>query len=308
MEVLKMKKLLLTSATLLFLVFNTCAQENIRKVGTWNMKWLGTNSGNQVDALENVPDYAAYILRTEATLFALQEIGATHSIAGEPKCFYLDKIVEELNKSIPDTSAQWKYILDDRNGQQRLAFLYKKDLWDVSNARVVTPGNSFYHIRRPFIITVKAKGTNTQLQFDFIDIHLKAFDDDASKQKRLDNLEQLSTWLETNNLDDDVLIAGDTNIFFGESDAYQSLEDIHYKYLYDPERTVIYEDALGQRFDRFFCSPGLYNEIASAKNNIGNANHIDVIKDNDPDKIIWFDQNISDHYSVVLNIDVSEER
>ena len=303
-----MKKLLFTSIALFFLVFNTCAQENIRKVGTWNMKWLGTNSGNQVDAIENVPDYANYILRTEATLFALQEIGATHSVAGKPRCFYLDKIVDELNKSISDTAAQWTYILDDRNGQQRLAFLYKKDLWDVSNPRIITPGSSFYHIRRPFVITVKAKGSNTNLQFDFIDIHLKAFDDEDSKQKRVDNLEQLSFWLETNTLDEDVLIAGDTNIYFSESDVYKPLEDINYKYLYDAERTAIYEDQLGQRFDRFFCSPGLYNEVLSAKNEIGNSNYIDVIKDNDPDKIIRFDQNISDHYSVVLNIDVSEER
>ena len=308
MEVRKMKKLLLATVTFFFLVFNTCAQENIRKVGTWNMKWLGTNSGNQLDALENVPDYANYILRTGATLFALQEIGATHSVDGEPKCFYLDKIVDELNKSIPDNSAQWTYIMDDRNGQQRLAFLYKKDLWDVSNPRIITPGNSFYHIRRPFVITVLAKGTNAELQFDFIDVHLKAFDDEESKQKRVNNFEQLSDWLETNTLDADVLIAGDTNIYFGESDVYQPLQDINYRYLYDAERTVIYEDALGQRFDRFFCSPDLYTEILSAKNKVGNSNFIDVIKDNDPDKIHWFDQNISDHYSVVLNIDVSEER
>lgn len=303
-----MKKLLCTAVIFSFLVISISAQENIRKVGTWNMKWLGTNSGNQVDAIENVPDYADYISKTGATLFALQEIAATHSVAGKPRCFYLDKIVEELNKSIASVSDQWTYILDDRNGQQRLAFLYKKDLWDVSNPRVITPGSSFFHIRRPFIITVKAKGTNANLQFDFIDIHLKAFDDADSKQKRAENLEQLSSWLETNELDGDVLIAGDTNIYFGESDSYQPLEDINYRYLYDSERTVIYEDALGQRFDRFFCSPGLYKEIASAKNKVGSANYIDVIKDNDSDKIIWFDQNISDHYSVVLNIDVSEER
>ena len=302
-----MKKLLLTTATLFFLVFNTCAQENIRKVVTWNMKWLGTNSGNQLDALENVPDYAEYILRTEATLFALQEIGATHSVAGKPKCFYLDKIVDELNKSIPDSSAQWTYILDDGNGQQRLAFLYKKDLWDVSNARIITPGNSFVHIRRPFVVTVKAKGTNAQLQFDFIDIHLKAFDDESSRQKRADNFNELSAWLETNTLDEDVLIAGDTNIYFYESYVYQPLLDIDYRYLYDAELTAIHEDQLGQRFDRFFTSQSLYHEIISAKNLVGSSEYIDVIKDNDPNKILWFDQNISDHYPVVLNIDVSEE-
>ncbi len=63
-----------------------------------------------------------------------------------------------------------------------------------------------------------------------------------------------------------------------------------------------------QRFDRFFSSPGLRNEIDSAKNEVGSREYIDVIKDNDREKILWFDENISDHYSVVLNIDVSEER
>ncbi len=41
---------------------------------------------------------------------------------------------------------------------------------------------------------------------------------------------------------------------------------------------------------------------------VGNTNYIDVVKNNDSDIILWFDENISDHYPVVLNIDVSEER
>lgn len=303
-----MKKTLFTVIVLFTFVFNAYSQENIRKVATWNMKWLGTNSGNQLDAIENVEHYAEYILKTGATLFALQEIGATHSVSGEPKCFYLDQIVAELNSSISNNSEKWEYILDDRNNNQRLAFLFKKDMWDVSNPHSINPGNSFNHIRKPFVVTVKAKGTNAELQFDFIDIHLKAFNDAESREKRRNNFEELSTWLETNTLDDDVLISGDTNIYFGESYVYQSIEDINYKYLYDAERTAIFEDELGQRFDRFFSSPGLYNEIESAKNILGNSDYIDVIKDNDHENIIWFYQNISDHYSVVLNIDVSREQ
>ncbi len=31
------------------------AAENVRKVGTWNMKWLGVASGNQLDPIESVP-------------------------------------------------------------------------------------------------------------------------------------------------------------------------------------------------------------------------------------------------------------
>jgi hypothetical protein len=303
-----MKKLLFTLAILFSIVFNAIAQENIRKIATWNMKWLGTNSYNQLDAIENVNLYAEYILNTEATLFALQEIGATHSISDEPKCFYLDLIVDTLNKSISNEADKWEYVLDDRNKNQRLAFLYKKDQWEISNPHTIYPGSSFQHIRRPFVVTVQSKGKNADLKFDYINIHLKAFNDSDSRDKRESNFEDLSSWLETNPLDSDVLISGDTNIYFGESYVYQSIKDIGYKYLYDAEKTAIHEDILGQRFDRFYSSPGLFTEIQSAKTIVGSKEYIDVIKDNDPDEIVFFDQNVSDHYAVVLSIDVSKEQ
>ena len=221
-----MKKLVLTIVILLSVVNIAIAQENIRKVATWNMKWLGTNSGNQLDPIENVNLYADYILKTEATLFALQEIGATHSISDDAKCFYLDQIVDELNKSISNEADKWEYVLDDRNKNQRLAFLYRKDQWEVSNPHTIYPGSSYQHIRRPFVVTVQSKGTNAELKFDYINIHLKAFNDSASRDKRENNFEELSAWLETNTLDSDVLISGDTNIYFGETHVYQSIKDI----------------------------------------------------------------------------------
>jgi endonuclease/exonuclease/phosphatase family metal-dependent hydrolase len=290
--------LLLTSSPL-------SAAENIRKVATWNMKWLGTSSGNQLDPVENVPEYAAYITKTQATLFALQEIGATHSVNGQPRCYYLDLIVDELNKGITSEGEKWKYILDGCNGDQRLAFLYKQDLWSLSDTCSITPGDSFFHIRRPFMATVKAEGTNAALKFNYINIHLKAMPEAEARQQRQLNIEQLSNWLETHTLDDDVLISGDTNIYYEDSGIDQPLKDIHYKCLYDPEKTTIHDGQLSQRFDRFFCSPDLKKEIDSAKNNVPKNKDIDVIEEDDVEK---FDENISDHFAVVLNIDVSQER
>lgn len=304
-----MKIKLSITLILLFITFNNVqAEENIRKVATWNMKWLGTNSGNQLDAVENVTEYAKYIKKTGATLFALQEIGATHSVDGQPKCYYLDLIINELNKDINSETNKWSYILDSRNKNQRLAFLYKKDLWAVSDVRSITPGDSYYYIRRPFIATIKAKGNNAELEFNFINIHLKAFPDLKSRKKREINIEQLANWIENNNIDDDVLISGDTNIYFGESDIVAPIKDIGYIALYDRERTSIHDEVLSQVFDRFFCSPGLKNEIDSAKKKVGKKDYIDVIKENKTEKIIWFDKTISDHFPVVLNIDVSKER
>ncbi len=36
----------------IFTITSVKAEKNIRKVATWNMKQLGTNSGNQLDAVE----------------------------------------------------------------------------------------------------------------------------------------------------------------------------------------------------------------------------------------------------------------
>ncbi len=138
-----MKRTRLLIAVILFLSLKTLhAEENIRKIATWNMKWLGTNSGKQLDAVENVPEYAKYIQDTEATLFALQEIAGTHSEDGQPRCHYLDLVVNALNADIADESDKWAYVLDSDNGQQRLAYLYKQDLWSVYDTYTVYPGSS----------------------------------------------------------------------------------------------------------------------------------------------------------------------
>ena len=302
---MKMIKVI-TIILLIFIILNVQAEENIRRIATWNMKWLGTNSGNQLDSVENVSEYVKYINGTKATLFALQEIGATHSVSGKPKCYYLDLIVKGLNDSISDSTAMWTYILDSINKNQRLAFLYRQDQWQVYDVRSIRPGKSYNHIRRPFIATVRALGDNAQLEFDYINIHLKAFPNATAK--RAENLKELATWLQKNDLDEDVLISGDTNIYYGESGIDDPIKNIGYIPLYDAERTSIHEDKLGQRFDRFFVSPSLKNEVDSAKKIVGSKLYIDVIKNNKKEEIIWYDKNISDHYPVILNIDVSVER
>jgi endonuclease/exonuclease/phosphatase family metal-dependent hydrolase len=300
-----MKRLVFIIFLLFLNISYSNAEENIRKVATWNMKWLGTNSGNQLDAVETVPEYVKYIVKTGATFFALQEIAATHSLAGKPRCYYLDLIVQELNRV---TNKEWQYELDDRNKSQRLAFLYRTDLWQVNNPYSITPGSSFTYIRKPYVISVKAIGDNAELEFVFINIHLKAFDDTEAREQRRSSFMELATWLESNPLDDDVLIAGDTNIFTGESDVDDTLEDIGYEAIFDREKTAIHDYELGQRFDRFYSSPGLMNEINSAKNIVGSIEYVDVIKDNSDSFLKWFDDNISDHFPVTLSIDVSKER
>jgi predicted extracellular nuclease len=289
------------------LVGTAQATENIRKIGTWNMKWLGVTSGNQLGPIENVPEYAKYILKTGATLFALQEIGATHSVGGQPRCAYLDLIVQELNHDIFVGAEQWVYTLDDMNGDQRLAFLYKQDMWSVSDVHTVWPGSSYQSTRRPLVATVLAQGDNAVLQFTYMSVHFKAFPDTESHDKRVANIKELAAWLQTNagSLDADVLIAGDTNIYASDGDIDKPLEDIGYAAFDDAENTAIHDGTVGERFDRFFCSPDLVKEVDAAKAVVGSADYIDAI---DNGNIQWFDETLSNHFPVVLCVDVSEER
>ena len=126
--------------------------------------------------------------------------------------------------------------------------------------------------------------------------------------RRCKNVEELAAWIKGATLDAHVLIAGDTNIYASEPNIDDPLEDVNCVVLSDQERTAVHDNKLGQRFDRFFCSPDLKKEIDSAKSVVSSAAYIDVIKDNQAAKIRWFDRNISNHFAVVLNIDVSEER
>ncbi len=275
----------------------------IRKIGTWNMKWLGTSSGSQLDPIENVHLYVNEIQKSGATLLALQEIAGTHSENGKPKCFYLDLIVTKLNEGL-DTDKQWSYSLDNRNGNQRLAYLYKNDQWQLTEFKAVYPGSSFRGLRRPYIAEVQSKGG--ELTFHFVNVHLKAFPDAFEKREK--QMEDLVQFLEQANLDNDILIAGDTNIYKDENNTEKPLKENDYKAIWDNERTSIHDNVKSQRFDRFYCTLDLWNEVKSAIAEVKFANLVDAIAPTEDQAIIEYDENISDHFLTIMNIDISKER
>lgn len=279
-----------------FLLAGAEASAEIRKVATWNMKWLGTSSGKQLDPIETVDEYADIIVSTGATLLALQEIGATHTLDGEPRCHYLDEIANEL---IQRQEAYWKYVLDDTNKNQRLAFLYRTDHWQLSDYKTIYPGSSYQYIRRPFVASVDVVGS--AVSFDFINVHFKAFPD--STEKRVDNIEELANWVESQQLDDDVIIAGDTNIYSSDGDIEGPLEDAGITPISDEEKTAVHNDQLSNRFDRFYLSAALNDEYQSASSSVGSDDVVDVVKEDTQSYLEWFDENISDHFPVVINLD-----
>ena len=290
----------LVIAFILCLPLGAWANSDIEKIATWNMKWLGTNSGNKLDPIENVDAYARIIIETDATLFALQEVGATHSVGGEPRCYYLDLIVQALTET---QGEQWTYVLDAANRNQRLAYLYREDKWALKNVRSVWPGKSYRSARRPFVASVSSIG-NT-LDFDIVNVHFKAFPGEKARKKRSANIRELAGWLSEEQVDIEVVIAGDTNIYPADGDSIQQpLIAAGFSPIVDNERTAIHKDKLSNRFDRFYASAGMSDEILTAAQAVGDAALVDVVKENSNEYLEWFDQQISDHFPVVLNVAV----
>jgi endonuclease/exonuclease/phosphatase family metal-dependent hydrolase len=272
------------------------ANANVHTIGIWNMKWLGTVSGSQLDSVENVPHYASIIIKTEATILALQEIGATHKINDEAKCYYLDLIVLELNEKSHKT---WSYKLDLKNRNQRLAFLFQTEQWDVT-AKTIWPGKSYRSARRPFVARVKHKMSG--FDFDFINIHFKAFPDEKSRTKRANNISELIEWTNTNNLDDETIIGGDTNIYSNEGSIDLPLTTNGFFQANDDEGTAIYKGKISNRFDRFYLSTGFKDEIKRAAKTLRSTDIVDVIKGHNNESVEWYNNNISDHYPVTIKI------
>ena len=295
--------LLVTSMLLSIASAHAESSFQLAKVATWNMKWLGTNSGNQLDETENVPKYAEVIRSTDAHLFALQEIGATHSVNGMPRCYYLDLIVAELNKT---TRHKWAYKLDATNKNQRLAYLYNKNVWSLSDAESVWPGSSYRSARRPFV--VKATLNSNQFDMSLINVHFKAFPDEKSSKKRAENIRELSVWIsENDSLDEDTLLVGDTNIYPTDGDIELPLRSAGLIPLDDDEKTAIHKGKLSQRFDRFYISMGLRHEFNAAAVAFGRGIVVDVIKKDSQGYLDNFDSKISDHFPVVLGLATGTE-
>ena len=278
------------------------AAENIRSISTWNMKWLGVSMGT-LDDTQDIPRYLNHIKTSKATLFAIQEITPSHAVPGVVKCHFLELIVKELNTD----NGKWTFCIDKKNGSQRLGFLYDADRWKFFDAKTIYPGSAFKgRLRDPLIGLFQAIGDNALLKLNIINIHMKAFPDGDAKRKA--QFSQLAAWLKQNTVDDDVIICGDTNIYIDETGTASALLNAGYTELKDTEGTAIHEGTLSQRFDRFYISEGLKEEVDSAKQIVGEAALVDSLQEAAHGNYNDFDKHVSDHFAVILAIDVSEER
>ncbi len=284
-----MKRYLLLVGLYMFSALSVLADGQPYVVATWNMKWLGGSAGS-LDDIRNISRYAKEIFESKAALFAIQEVTPSHAESDVVKCHYLDLIVAELNKTQPG----WTYYIDTKNESQRLGFLYESGKWTLTKAKCIAPGNAFGgRMRKPLLGTFQSM-ENPDMMLDVLNIHLKAFPDAA--EIRIKQFIQLAEWLKKNNTAPYTIICGDTNIYKDEADPALPLNEAGFTEARNDEGTAIHENALSQRFDRFYLSRTLMEKVKAG----GDERIVDSRQESANGDYMEFAKNVSDHFPVTL--------
>ena len=99
------------------------------------------------------------------------------------------------------------------SGDQRLAIVYRADrvvMADVSDGVLSDDAHDFGG-RVPLIAQLETRGPLPTARFLLVVVHLKAFGDSASYERRLRSLERLAAYLDAQTTTTNVIVAGDFN-------------------------------------------------------------------------------------------------
>lgn len=132
--------------------------------------------------------------------------------------------------SMPGYSA---VIADDPSAYMRVGMIYNEARVEVSEVETLFRGDRHAFPRPPLKAHVAVKGTD--LDFDFVAVHLKAMGDPKSKSRRKAASEALERWIDerlAGGADPDVVVAGDFNDQIVETDE----ENAFQVFLDDPSR------------------------------------------------------------------------
>ncbi|MDA1029038.1 MAG: T9SS type A sorting domain-containing protein [Bacteroidetes bacterium] len=303
-----MKRLLFYGAfSFLFLQFPLLSQAQIGPVGrsatfdvaTWNIEWFGAaNSGPSNDALQ-VQNVKNIIVSSEIELWAVQEIS------------HVGRFSELLTLLGPD----WSGELATNTGSQRIGFVWdKRVVTKRSSTHILETFSDDFAGRPPLKAEFTISLPDTTMIVTLINVHMKAFGDAESYQRRVNASGRVKNHIDFSSLASaSVVFLGDFNdellssTFANQVSPYQNfmLDPAGYSVLSlkleQADRPSWVGSISGSNLDHIFVS----NELAASY--IPNSiNTMDALK-----SVFGYTAQTSDHLpvyasfgsSIVLDVD-----
>lgn len=169
-------------------------------LATWNLELFPKSP-------ESVADVAAILDDLALDLVGVEEIAETAAF-------------DQLLANLPGYSGVIAQV--DPSAYQRNAILYRTSRVTLTDAETLFAGDWYAFPRPPIKAHVTVKGTTPEFDFDFVVVHLKAYFDAESEDRRRQACTKLDAWIRdriASGADRDVVIAGDWNDRLGDEPA-----------------------------------------------------------------------------------------
>lgn len=202
-------KTLVTAFLVVWWVDGVCAQPmqlpHSFRVVSWNVSWLGHPTFPPADDERQIENVLRVLRANGADAYALQEVSSISAFR---------RIVQALG---PEYSG----IVAPRGGDQRLALIFRSDssrLLSASDAPL--EGADYFFAGRPplFVRMSVAVGTDTY-EILLVVVHLKAFADPESYERRLRSVALLKANLDAQEPGTRIILTGDFNDLVERSTA-----------------------------------------------------------------------------------------
>lgn len=259
--------------------------DTLLDVGCWNLEWFGSTGYGPTNEQLQFNNVKQVINNTDIDLWGFTEMSSNLAY-------------QQLLTDLP----QYGGVLATYNQTQKTALFYKKDMFEViSSHHILTSYNYEFASRPPLEIALKTKSFNAPDTFFVVVIHLKAFSDQESYDRRKDAATALKNYMDLLRKDKKTIVLGDWNddldqsTFNGLETPFQVLLDAPEDYFFptkalsDAGKTS-YAFYSGSFLDHIMVTSPLEADYIPSS-----ANVLDMM----PSYINNFSQNTSDHYPVI---------
>ncbi len=199
-------------------------------VGDWNLNWFGsTQYGPSNDDLQQ-QNVTTVLMQHPAPLWALEEVVDTSRFAQVASALGYGYLTA-ANPSVSGSS--------DYRGPQQTAILYDPAVVTVQSVKVIL-GSDYYDFaeRPPLEVALDIHTASGTDSLTVIVLHMKAYDDQASYDRRNAAARELKQYLDPTHRTDQVIVVGDfnddldTSLHAGSPSPYAAFvsDTVHYAF------------------------------------------------------------------------------
>jgi len=232
--------------------------------GNWNIEWFGSTSNgpaNETLQLQNIRDV---ILGSDLDIWGLEEVVSTTSFNSLKSQLpgYAGLVASD---AIVTGGTSWY-----SSSEQKVGLLYKTSVASVLSARIILTGNdSDFAGRPPLEVKLRVTLNGRTRDIVVIVLHMKAFNDSTSWQRRLNASNALKSYLDTTYPTTQVLVVGDwnddvdTSITSGQASPYQNFVSATASYFFPTKALTDAKVASTTSYPDFIDHQLVTNELQS---------------------------------------------